>query len=108
MTYRGRLKGWETMSKEERKEALERMEFLNADGEAVGYLVGDYLVGKVIDSCDEYINLEWWMPVDLREATEEPATTYKNGRWYNPTNQEKADEWHRRTSKRGLKIADHH
>ena len=46
MTYKGRLKDWEIMSREERQEALERMEFLNADGEAVGYLVGDYLVGE--------------------------------------------------------------
>ena len=47
MTYRGRLKDWEIMSREEQQEALERMEFLNADGEAVGYLVGDYLIVKV-------------------------------------------------------------
>lgn len=100
MTYKGRLKDWETMSKEERKEALEKMEFLNADGEAVGYLVGEYLVGEVIDACDEYITLEWWMPVGVYEATEEPVTTYSNGKWYNPTSQEKADEWHRRTHKR--------
>ena len=103
MTYRGRLKGWETMSKEEREEALERMEFLNADGETVGYLVGDYLVGKVIDSCDEDIILEWWMPVGVYEARDEPVTTYSNGKWYNPTNQERADEWARRIDKaRGL------
>ena len=100
MTYKGRLDGWETMSREERKETLERMEFLNADGEAVGCLVGDYLVGKVIDSCDEYINLEWWMKVKDYEATEEPVTTYSNGKWYNPTNQENADEWSRRIAKR--------
>ena len=79
MTYKGRLKGWETMSKEERQEALERMEFLNADGEAVGYLVGDYLVGEVIDSCEEYINLEWWIPVGVYESTEEPVTTLPDG-----------------------------
>ena len=74
----------------------------NTDGEAVGYLVGNYLVGKVLDSCEEYINLEWWMPVGFYEATEEPVTTYSNGRWYNPTNQEKADEWSRRIAKRGM------
>jgi len=102
MTYKGRLKGWETMSKGERKETLERMEFLNADGEAVGYLVGDYLVGDVVDACDEYINLEWWMPVGVYEATEEPVTTYEQGKWYNPTNQERADEWSRRIAKRRM------
>ena len=103
MTYKGRLKDWEIMPREARQEALERMEFLNADGEAVGYLVGDYLVGKVIDSCDEYISLEWWMPVGVYEATEDPVTTYSNGKWYNPTNQEKADEWSRRIAKaRGI------
>ena len=100
MTYKGRLKDWEIMPREERQEALERMEFLNADGEAVGYLVGDYLVGKVIDSCEEYINLEWWMPVGVYEATDEPVTTYDQGKWYNPTRQEQADEWYRRTHKR--------
>ena len=103
MTYRGRLFSWETMSREERQEALEQMEYINADGEAVGYLVGDYLVGKVIDSCNEYINLEWWMPVGVYEATEEPVTTYSGGKWYNPTNQERADEWARRIANaRGL------
>ena len=103
MTYRGRLKGWETMSKEERKETLERMEFLNTDGEAVGYLVGDYLVGDVVDACDEYISMEWWIPVGVYEAMEEPVTTYEQGKWYNPTRQEQADEWARRIDKRGHK-----
>ena len=102
MTYKGRLKDWETMSREERQEALERMEFLNADGEAVGYLVGNYLVGDVVDACDEYISMEWWMPVGAYEATEDPVTTYSNGRWYNPTSQEKADEWARRIAKRRM------
>ena len=102
MTYRGRLKGWETMSREERQEALERMPFLNSDGKAVGYLVGNYLVGDVVDSCEEYISLEWWMKVKDYEATEDPVTTYSNGKWYNPTSQEKADEWSRRIAKRGI------
>ncbi len=103
MTYKGRLKDWEIMSREERQEALERMEFLNADGEAVGYLVGDYLVGEVEESCEEYINLEWWMKVKDYEATDEPVTTYSGGKWYNPTNQERADEWSRRIAKaRGI------
>ena len=100
MTYRGKLDGWGTMSKEEREEALERMEFLNSDGEAVGYLVGDYLVGEVAESCDEYINLEWWMKVKDYEATDEPVTSYEQGKWYNPTNQERDDEWSRRIAKR--------
>ncbi len=100
MTYRGRLKDWEIMSREERQEALERMPFLNSDGKAVGYLVGKYLVGEVIDSCEEYINLEWWMPCVDREPTEDPVTTYSNGKWHNPTSQEKADEWSRRIAKR--------
>jgi len=100
MQYKGRLKDWETMSKEERKETLEQMQFINSDGEAVGYLVGNYLVGEVLDSCDEYINFEWWMPVGVYEATDEPVTTYKHGKWYNPTNQERADEWTRRVNER--------
>ena len=101
MIYRGKLKDWDAMSKEQQKETLEKLEFLNSDGEAVGYLGGDYLVGEVAESCEEYINLEWWVPVGVYESTEEPVTTYSNGKWYNPTHQEKADEWHRRTSKRG-------
>jgi len=99
MTYRGRLKGWDTMSREQQKETLEKLEFLNSDGEVVGYLVGNYLVGEVIDSCEEYINLEWWIPVGVYESTEEPVTTYSGGKWYNPTRQEQADEWARRIDK---------
>lgn len=100
MTYRGKLKDWETMTKQERMEAIDRLGFLNSDGEAVGYLVGDYLVGEILESCDEYITLEWWMPCVNREPTDDPVTTYDGGRWYNPTRQEKADEWARRTSRK--------
>ena len=47
MTYRGRIERLGNHVKEERKETLERMEFLNADGEAGRLPCGDYLVGEV-------------------------------------------------------------
>ena len=59
------------------------------------------LGGKVIDSCDEYINLEWWMKVgDLRR--EDPVLHTVTGNGTTLQGQEKADEWARRIAKRGM------
>lgn len=91
--YKAKLKGWDKMSQEERLEVREELEFLNEDGTAVGFIVDGYLVGKIVDVCDEYIALEWWMPIDSYEETQDPLTTFKDGKWYNPSQRDEMNEW---------------
>lgn len=82
MTYRGQYEDWGTMDSEERQEVLERCEFLDSEGCAIGYYVDNYLVGEVVDACSEYISFEWWMPVGWFSAVDDDfVTKFVGGRW---------------------------
>ncbi|MEC6747352.1 hypothetical protein VXN63_02275 [Marinilactibacillus sp. XAAS-LB27] len=52
-------------------------EFIDADGYVHGYSVGSYIVGDVMESTDEYVVLEYWVPIEehsiLPEKPEEQA-----------------------------------
>lgn len=94
--YKGKLEGWGKMSHEERYEARQNLEFLNEDGTAVGFLVDGYLVGKIIDADEDYIAFEWWMPIEHYDETQDPLTTFKDGKWRNPSQRDELEAWERK------------
>lgn len=38
---------------------------VDSKGYVTGYYVDGFIVGEVIESTEEYINLSWWYPVDV-------------------------------------------
>ena len=99
--YKAKMKGWDQMSQEEREEVRAKLEFLNEDGTAVGFVVDGYLVGKIIDADDDYIAFEWWMPIESYEETQDHVTEFRDGKWYNPSERDKMDAWREKVRRLG-------
>ena len=83
----GKFKAKSNLSQED----LDFHRIENQDGYITGYYVGGYLVGDVIEATDEYINFEWWCPIDesTLELVEESHYVYA----MSPTNGEKVLKW---------------
>lgn len=46
---------------------------LDSDGYVHGWYVDGFIVGKVMESCEEYIALEFWCPVDVSTLEQEES-----------------------------------
>lgn len=49
---------------EEQEDECWLFDLMDNDGYVTGYIVDNYLVGEIIEANDEYINFEWWIPID--------------------------------------------
>lgn len=45
-------------------------DLLDDDGYVTGYLVENYLVGPIVEAHEEYINFEWWIPIQVDTVVE--------------------------------------
>lgn len=46
---------------------------VDAEGYVRGWYVDGFIVGEVIESTEEYINLEYWCPVDVSTLEQEES-----------------------------------
>ena len=49
------------------------------DGWIWGYLAGNYILGECVESCDEYINFEYWYSIIPETAVQYTGFDDKNG-----------------------------
>ena len=47
------------------KEKLDELNIEHQDGWVYGSLVDGYIVGDIVEVAEEYISLEWWIPVEI-------------------------------------------